>query len=275
MAMKSDFEHADWQQKTLLILGSTYPNHSMKYQEVACTGAIDEETGAMVRIHPMPRRYLEAANRFQAFQRVRALIKPNYQDGRVESMRIEPDSIVPLDVIPPKNHAARRHYIERSPNLVQSVEELLSLQKSKGMSLGAIRPKKIHDVYIKPRSAKDIDAWHHKEDELLRQQVFAGEAQPKPLDCPTADFHVKWSCDDSRCVRPHDMTMKTWGLHEQYRRYADDPTRDAKVTATMERMFDLSKRDVFMFLGTFVSLRFEFGLMDAYSCERQAQLSFL
>jgi hypothetical protein len=51
MAMKSEFsEHADWQEKTLLILGTTYPNHSMKYVEVACTGAIDETTGKMIRI---------------------------------------------------------------------------------------------------------------------------------------------------------------------------------------------------------------------------------
>src|SRR5688500_641990 len=115
MAMKFDLERADWQEKTLLILGSTYPNHSTKYVEVACTGAIDEQTGRMIRLHPVPLRYMQPDQRFHNFQRIRALIKPNFQDGRIESMRVEPDSIVLLDLIPAKNVAARRHYIEQSP----------------------------------------------------------------------------------------------------------------------------------------------------------------
>jgi hypothetical protein len=278
MAMKSDsFEHADWEEKSLRILGTTYPNHSMKYVEVACTGAIDEATGAMIRIHPMPRRYLADDKRFQNFQRIRARVRPNFSDGRPESMRIDPDSIVPLDVIPAKNHAARRRFVEESPNLVRSVEELLTRQKLEGMSLGAIRPKEILRTYLKTRSPKDIAAWKRKQQELTSQQFIAGEPRPMKLDCPEVTFQVRWRCDDPRCHTPHDMGLKTWGLHELYRRYTDerDPERDEKVKASLERMFDLSKRDVFLFLGTFVDLRFEFGLMDALSVPRIDQLSLL
>ena len=272
MAMKSEFEHADWQERTLLILGSTYPNHSKKYVEVACTGAIDESTGRMIRIHPMPRRQLEPENRFQDFQRVRARIKRNFEDGRVDSMRIDPPSITPLEVIPPASHEARRNYIERCPNLVGSVEELFDRLKTDGMSLGIVRPKELVRVYLKQRSAKDVAAWHEKEDDLLRQQTMAGEKPPRPLDCPVVDFHVSWRCDDARC-KTHDMTVKTWGLHELYRKLEGDARRDEKVKAKMLQTFDLAKRDVFMFFGTFVGRRFEFGLMGAYAPERLVQMS--
>jgi hypothetical protein len=225
----------------------------------------------------MPRRYLADDKRFQDFQRIRARIKPNFTDGRPESMRIDPDSIKPLDVIPSRNHAARRHFVERSTHLVRSVEELIERQGLDGMSLGAIRPKQIVGTYLKPRSAKDIAAWKQKEHELTSQQFMSGEPPPMKLDCPEVSFQVKWRCDDPRCMKPHDMGIKTWGIHELYRRYTReaDPHRDEKVKAAMDRMFDLSSRDVFMFLGTFVDLRFEFGLMGALSVPREDQLSLL
>ena len=47
-----------WVHKKLLILGMTYPAYSQKYTENVCTGGVDAETGRLVRIHPVPRRYL-------------------------------------------------------------------------------------------------------------------------------------------------------------------------------------------------------------------------
>jgi hypothetical protein len=275
MAMKADYEHADWQEKTLLILGSTYPNPSTKYVEVACTGAVDEETGHLVRIHPMPRRYLEPEHRFQNFQRVRARIKPDFSDGRPESMRIDPTSIAPLDVIPAKEHEKRRRYVERSPNLVGSVEELHDRYRSDGMSLGIVQPKEILGVKVKDRDPQEIAGWRRRHDDMRRQMTMGGEPPPRPLDCPTVDFHARWRCDDARCTG-HDMTMKAWGLHELYRKLEGSVAeRKRKVEDTMTRALDLTRRDVFMFLGTFVSRRYEFGLMDAFTPERKVQLSLL
>lgn len=266
-----DAHLARWQDAELVVLGTTYPNYSMKYLEVACTGVIDVTTFAMSRIHPMPKRYLEDGQRFQNFQRIRVRVQPNSADGRPESLRVDPESITPLDVIPAKNHAERRRFLERSPNLVQSVEDMQQRQKSDGFSLGAIVPKEIRRVYLKARSRDEIAEWHEKERELFAQQTMAFLRPPKKLDCPAVEFRVAWTCDDVRC-KGHDMSLKTWGLHEQYRKLANDPARDKKVIASMERWVDVKQRDVFFFLGTFVGRRFEFGLMDAFSTPKDRQL---
>ena len=40
----------------LLIIGKTYPNHSVKYRETACTGAMRYDTFEMLRNYPIPYR---------------------------------------------------------------------------------------------------------------------------------------------------------------------------------------------------------------------------
>lgn len=263
-----------WQKKRVLVLGTTYPNYSRKYTELVCTGGIDEETGKMVRIHPLPIRYLEPEHRFKNFQWIRGKFQPNTHDGRPESLRVEPDSICVEDEIPSTHHETRRSYIEQSPSLVDSVEALIDRSRKEKVSLGTVVPKEILGTRIVRRSSEAKNAWIQKERELMDQVRMPFLKPPKKLDFPEAEFLVQWVCHDKRC-RPHEMGLKTWGLHELYRKLADDPDRDSKVKQQMDRWLDLNKRDVYLFLGTFVGLRFEFGLMDAYSAPKTAQLSLL
>ena len=55
-----------WKEKRILVLGMTYPAYSYKYVENVCTGGIDERTKKMVRIHPVPLRYLKEGHRPKA-----------------------------------------------------------------------------------------------------------------------------------------------------------------------------------------------------------------
>jgi len=42
-----------WTTTKLLIWGTTYPEFSKTYYETVCTGALDEDTGKLVRIYPI------------------------------------------------------------------------------------------------------------------------------------------------------------------------------------------------------------------------------
>ncbi len=99
-----------WQKKKILILGTTYPSHSKKYSEIVCTGGIEEDTGRMVRLHPVPMRYMLAGNRFQKSQWIEASIRKHDNDPRPESYRIDPHSIKVGSVV--RDHAVRRSYLE-------------------------------------------------------------------------------------------------------------------------------------------------------------------
>jgi hypothetical protein len=122
-----------WQTKRILILGTTYPSHSKKYSEIVCTGGIEEDTCRMIRLHPIPMRYLEESQRFKKFQWIDAKIHKHDSDPRPESFRIDPQSIVLGDVV--RDHAVRRSFLENSPHLVSSLETLKEKQLQKVLLL--------------------------------------------------------------------------------------------------------------------------------------------
>jgi len=260
-----------WTTKRILIIGMTYPAYSKKYAENACTGGIEESTYRMVRIHPVPVRYLEATQRFHKFQWITAKVRQHEQDPRPESLRVEPSSISVGDVIPATKSDERRRYVEKSPHLFKSVEELKDRWDKDRTSLGAIKPKEITGIRLTARSAAAKAEWKEKEDALLSQTTMEFLKPPKKIDFPEVEFNVSWLCDDTRC-KGHEMGMLQWGLHELYRKLAKDPARNKKVVDSMHADLDLRSKDVFLFLGNFRGKMFNFGLMDSFSPGRRRQL---
>ncbi len=260
-----------WQERRILILGITYPAYSSKYDELACTGGILEKTMEMVRLHPVPHRYLEAGSRFKAFQWIRAKVAEHSSDPRPESLRVQPDSIVTEESIPSKQPEERLRYIQGSPHMCKSLEELKLKQKSDGTSLGIIKPKEIIGCSLEQRSERERQEWYQKEKQVLGQTRLFGD-ELKPIDFPDTKFKVHWECDDPGC-ETHTMGLLQWGLHELNRKYRSHPEREDKVLSAMRTKLDQSKNEVYFFMGNFRSVMFNFGLMDSYSVPRQRQTS--
>lgn len=261
-----------WVEKRILILGMTYPSYSNKYVENTCTGGLEEWTGKMVRIHPVPARYLEPEHRFKTFQWIKARVMKHPSDPRPESLRIDPLSIEPQEEITSENADLRRQLVEKSPHLFKSVEELKDRWEADRTSLGTIRPREILGVRLVRRPDSERQEWLAKEKALLSQEMLPFERPPKPIDFPETEFRVSWRCDDARC-KTHEMNIAQWGLHELYRKLADDPARDAKVKDKMTRELDLKSRDVFLFLGNYREIMWNFGLMDSFSPGKQRQVT--
>lgn len=259
-----------WRTTRVLILGMTYPSYSGTYTEHVCTGGIEEGTLRMVRIHPIPRRYMDPGQRFTKFQWVRLGVKQHSSDPRPESLQVDPKSIELEEVIPPSKATQRRDLILKSPHFFRSVEELHERQKEFKTSLGAIRPKEIRRVYLAPRSAEDRRVWLAKERSILGQKDIFGE-KIKKLDFPEMYFRIVFLCDDERCTKTHDMALMDWGLHELWRKLRKEPDGEKKLTDRMWLDLDLSKRDVFFFLGNYRDTMFNFGLMGTVSPEREPE----
>lgn len=256
-----------WQVKRILILGTTYPSYSRKYTETVCTGGIFEDTLEMVRLHPIPHRYLEPGNQFKSFQFIKAKITKNFSDPRPESYRIEPTSIEPQEEIPYQKPDVRREYLEKSAYFCRSIEELKERQSQRGTSLGIVMPKKIVDCKIELRSDTERLEWLEKEKHVLMQKDLF-EYKLKPIDFPEAQFFVFWECDDKRCTG-HKMSLHQWGIHELYRKYQKDTKREQKILDAMWKKLDQSNRDIFLFLGNFRDIQYNFGLMDSYSPQKK------
>lgn len=258
-----------WTTREVLVLGSTYPSHSAKYREIACTGAIDCQSLRMVRLHPIPLRYLEEGQRFHKFQLVSMRTRPHDGDGRPETLRVHVESIVPGRVIPAEAPEERRSYLDRSPSLCASVEDLQRRWEQDRTSLGIVRPKELLEVRLRKRPEREVREWMEKERARMAEQLVFGDP-PKPLDCVPVTFNVSWKCDDPAC-KTHDMRLLQWGLHELYRKLASDRDCDAKVTEKMKKELDQNGRDVYFFLGNLRGTECVFGLMDSYSPPKRKQ----
>jgi hypothetical protein len=205
---------------------------------------------------------MEPGQRFKKFQLIDVKIRPDESDPRPESFRIEPNSIVLGEVV--MNHALRRSYLDNSPHLIQSLEALKERQLADGTSLGIIKPKDILDCGLEFRPESERADWMRSEEARLAQEKLFGDPV-KPLDFPEARFMVEWNCDDERCTGRHRMGIEQWGIHELYRKLKNDKDCEAKVIQQMQKQLDQWQRDVFMFLGNFRALLYNFGLMDSYS----------
>ncbi|HLL74853.1 MAG TPA: hypothetical protein VK421_06275 [Pyrinomonadaceae bacterium] len=255
-----------WQTRRILILGTTYPSHSQKYTETVCTGGLFEDTLQMCRLHPVPQRYLEAQHRVHKFQWITARVMKHDTDPRPESYRIDPQSIEPQEKL--SDHDERRRLLEESPNLCRSVEELFEHYEGHGMSLGIVVPESILDCSVEMRRESEREAWQNKERARALQERLFGE-KPKPLAFPEAQFFVRWKCQEPDCPT-HNMSILQWGIHELYRKYNDPEVAKEKVLQKMRQELNEGEKDIFLFLGNFRTIMYNFGLMDSYSAPARA-----
>jgi len=262
-----------WQRRRILILGKTYPSYSRKYMEVACTGGLFDDTLEMVRLFPMPFRYIEKTRQFVAWQYIDVDVERDLSDPRPESYRIRLDSIELSKTIPPTKHDARCKLLERSPNYFKSVEELLEAQRERKTSLGIVKPAEIIGFSVEPRAEHERDEWELKEQEIFAQKTLMGP-EPRKLDFPEAKFFIQWRCDDASCTG-HKMSIHQWGIHELYRKLHGDPNAQMKLRDKIAAELDDRVKDIYLFLGNFRGTMYNFGLMDSYSAKKQRQLELI
>lgn len=243
-----------WMLKKLLIWGTTYPEFSRKYYETVCTGAVDAETGRLIRIYPITLRHLE--QRFKLYSWVEAEVAANGSDFRPESHRIQQDSIRVVGQIGTKRGEweERREWILNSGNVFSSVAKLKEAEKRDHTSLGLVKPKEVRRVYARRRTQAEQDEWvKHREDALRQRDLFVDpDSKTRELVLPGVEYRMKFVCDDPGCPGEHDMSILDWGVYVLSRKqYAVRGPVQAErdVISQIESRLDFTKRDAYLFLG--------------------------
>ena len=94
----------------VLITVKTYPNISVKYDELVCTAGIKED-GSWVRIYPVQFRKLTYASQYKKYDWIEVDLEKNPSDFRPESYRPRSD----INVV---GHLDTKHNWEERKNLV-------------------------------------------------------------------------------------------------------------------------------------------------------------
>jgi hypothetical protein len=64
----------NWQRKCILNWGKTRTELSKKYKEIVCTGGVLEDTQELIRLYPVPLRYIDDEKVFKKYQWIEAFI---------------------------------------------------------------------------------------------------------------------------------------------------------------------------------------------------------
>jgi hypothetical protein len=243
-----------WTKKKLLIWGKTYPEFSTKYYETVCTGAVDEETGKLVRIYPLTLRHLK--EKFRSYDWIEADVQRNSSDFRPESFKINQDTFKVVGHIgtKPGEWHERSRLVLQPQNIFASVESLQAAEKSDHTSLGLVRPKEIKRIYKIKRKESERKEWDEARARAVQQRdLFVDpDSMAKELAFCPVEYRVKFTCDDSACTTEHDFSIRDWGLYVlDYNQWADrgGAVAEEKVVEKIQQLMDPTKRDPYFFLG--------------------------
>jgi hypothetical protein len=248
----------NWKRERILIWGKTRPELSKTYGELVCTGGLLESTKSLIRIYPVPLRYLDDEHIFQKYQWIEASICKSKKDSRPESYKVDFNDIEVKEKIPIVKGSwdKRTEWILNPVNLVQSVEEIQELQKENKKSLGIISPKQVTEVTFEPFSFDEKINWKKNLDAITGQadlQFIAEEKRDiEPIPPPDYRFKLTFRCNDERCIKDHHFSILDWeidALYNKLKNKGDTPKLSAtKVVEALERAC-ADDKDLHFFLG--------------------------
>lgn len=240
----------------IIILCKTYPTPSNKYGEVCCVAGIDMETGELLRLFPLPFRMLADDKKFKKWQPIEALIEKAKEDRRPESHRIFTDTISILgDPLPTSDQwKERRRWLNKLP-VFTGPRDLEDGRKSKGITLGLIRPARILEFRIE---LEKNSSWSKEEmDKLLKSQLqfglFDADEERKNLmtleKLPFRGYYI-FKCIDREGEYQARHMVTDWELGALYIRMKSKhgPLWEKKL----QKKFgdELPSRDLFFLMGT-------------------------
>lgn len=263
----------DWERRKILIWGKTRPEISQKYRETVCTGGVFENTKKLVRLYPIPLRFLGDKTKFKKYQWIEADVKKSTQDVRPESYKIRIDTLRLLDVIKtkPGDWTDREKWIINDENIFTSVEDIIEQQSKNKTSLGLIKPKSVVDVRAEKFNPKDRDDFWEKCQKAIRQielDFDEGISEKPPLVPPDYRFKIHFTCNDDRCESLHKFTVLDWEVDALYyrQRKEGDPPQDAsqKVVEKLKNVVCSEDKDLYFFLGNFTSHQHIFSIVGLW-----------
>jgi hypothetical protein len=247
-----------WERRRILVWGKTRPELSTKYKEIVCTGGVFADTKKLVRLFPIPLRFMKDPDAFKKYRWIEADVCKSSVDRRPESYRIRVDTISALEALGTENGSwsSRAAWVLQPQNIFRSVEELQARQRADLTSLGLVRPKEIRDVRAERFSDRERDEfWTRYKDALSQMELTldpdTGKVT-KPITPPDFRFKINFRCDDPECTTDHSFSVLDWEIDALYFRLRGRFPAKAAAQGVRDHLLKsvCSKdKDLYFFLG--------------------------
>jgi hypothetical protein len=204
--MSANSPEIDWQEKRVLIIGRASPEPSKKHIETVCTGGITED-GEVLRLYPIPLRYLERESRYKLWTWAKFDVQKNPDDRRKESYRVREGSIQVLGEV--KDWSERFALLEKA--VFPDREALDELYHKDWTSIGVVEIEFLG--FFKQTQKKDWD----KDKPYIKQ--FHLYTQVKPLEQLPIEMRLKFRCKNNPACKTHESALIGWQYMEAFRKF--------------------------------------------------------
>ena len=195
----------------LCILVKAYPQPSQKYEETVCCAGVSAE-GEFLRLYPIPYRRLKEEQRFGRFDVIEAEIFKDGEDWRLESYKVNPDSIRIVQ------RGSKLSDIDKvalwSQFVFPSIEALKAENLATSKSLGIVAPT-AGSVRFFARAVCDEDTEENDIFASLAAQARLFESEPLPKLQLEYTFGYRFSTGDNS----HEMKIHDWEVQAAYHNY--------------------------------------------------------
>ncbi|MBN1804165.1 MAG: hypothetical protein JW837_02830 [Sedimentisphaerales bacterium] len=246
--------------KKVLITVKAYPNPSKKYGETVCVAGIDLSTNKWIRLYPVTYRDLEFPKRFRKYDIIEVKCDKAKNDHRVESYKIDIDTIKIVDHISYKNNWKDRKSV-LLPTVSKSFCDILkSIEENK--SLGMFKPCQV-DFSWQKASAVD----EKKRESCYSQLQFFSE-QKEAIEKIPFDFHYSFKCFNNPDCNEHKLPIFDWEIVESYRKWRHIyKTQDILLSKIKEKWLTRicsEENDLYFFAGNTQRFRNQFMVLGAF-----------
>lgn len=271
----------EWQRRRILIWGKTRPEVSKTYREIVCTGGVFADTRRLVRLYPIPLRYMDDERVFKKYQWIEAYVAQATSDPRPESYKIRADDIKVLETIPTQKGTwqERGNWVLRPENIFQSIEQLQERQRADHTSLGLVKPRNITKIESVVVGATEMARFMEKYEEATRQMDLPLDPETgrkiKPLQPSEYRFRVSFRCDDQGCGG-HAFSVLDWEVDALYFRMRHEKKLSSMAAAekVVDKLQAMCAGDkvVYFFVGNISTHPQVFTIVGLWSSKKDPQL---
>lgn len=246
--------------KKVLITVKAYPNPSKKYGETVCCAGIDLTTGCWIRLYPVPYRDLDSYRQFAKYSIVKISCRKALDDRRVESYKIDSESIQIV-----RRLDTRRNWHERRqivlPTLMPSFCQILKATAD-GKSLGAFRPCDIEFLWKKATLKNEAER------EACYAQLSFFDKRKSPIEEIPFDFYYQFRCAGAEDCPGHKLSIIDWEIGQAYRdwrhRYGSEDAALEKIREKWLNQICSEGNDVCFYVGNMQRFRDHFMILGVF-----------
>lgn len=246
--------------KRVLITVKAYPNPSKTYGETVCCAGIDVETSQWVRLYPIPFRDLDSSQKFKKYTIISVCCWKAIDDHRLESYKIDMDSIELLSHLGTKRKWESRKAIVLPTVSPSFCSILADIEKNK--SLGVFKPCDIDFSWMKA----SLESEAKREASYAQLSFF--DTNKKAIEQIPFDFYYQFKCDGCPDCPGHKLSIIDWEIGQAYRdwRYKYKP-QELLLQKIRQRWLDLicsEKNDVYFYVGNMRRFRDHFMVLGVF-----------